>query len=319
MVVKRLFKFAATIVLLFCVTSFLFAGGDREKAKKNSIGLVNINLQALFFNQVYDGAKEAADENNVELIHVNADNDPAKQVEAIENFIEQNVQTAIVLAIDVNGIIPAIEDANQAGMPVIGVDAQIKVPPAVTYIGVDNYGAGVQIGKFTVDYIKKSMGGTVRVGIVGALNSFIQNQRLDGFIEALKGEGGITIVHTVDGQNVQEHAMAAAENLVTANPDLDIIYATGEPALVGTIAAVEAGGYKDRIKIVGWDLHPQVIRGIDDGFVVGVVQQDPFEEGRQGVLASLKLIAGEKIPEEILVPVTIVTDENLDDFRSLFK
>ena len=113
--------------------------------------------------------------------------------------------------------------------------------------------------------------------------------------------------------------MSAAENLVTANPDMDIIYATGEPALIGAVAAVKSGGYEDKIKIVGWDLHKQVIQGIDEGFIVGVVQQNPYEEGYQAILASLKVIAGEKIPEETLIPITIVTKKNVDKYRKIFK
>ena len=100
---------------------------------------------------------------------------------------------------------------------------------------------------------------------------------------------------------------------------MDIIYTTGEPASIGAVAAVEAGGYADRVKIVGWDLQAQIIRGIDQGFVVGIVQQDPFTEGSEGVKAALKLIAGETVPKDILVPVTIVTQENVENFRSLFE
>lgn len=302
-----------SLLFVLCLPLGTFA------AEKLTVGLVNINLQALFFNQIHDGAKQAAEENNVELIHVNANNDPGKQVEAIENFIQQKVDATILVAIDVNGVIPVINDANKAGMPVIGIDAQVEVPPAATYIGVDNYGAGIDIGKFTVEYVKKNLGGKARIGVVGALNSFIQNQRRDGFLEALKAEEGITVVGVVDGQNVQEVAMTASENLVTANPDMDLIYATGEPASIGAVAAVEAGGYADRVKIVGWDLQAQIIRGIDEGFVVGIVQQDPFTEGSEGVKAALKLIAGETVPKEILVPVTIVTKDNVESFRSLFE
>ena len=49
----------------------------------------------------------------------------------------------------------------------------------------------------------------------------------------------------VDGRNVQDNAMSAAENLMTANPDLSAIYATGEPALLGAVAAVESQGRQD--------------------------------------------------------------------------
>lgn len=309
------------MIILICIMVILSVvlGSFAATGDKITIGLVNINLQALFFNQVYDGAKKAAQEANVDLIHINASNDIAKQVNGIENLIQQKVDAVILLAIDVNGVLPVVEDARKAGIPVIAIDAKVKVPPAAGFIGVDNYGAGVQAGEFTINYIKKNMGGKAKIGIVGALNSFIQNQRLDGFLKAIQKEKDIEIVGTVDGQNVQEVAMSAAENLVTANPNINIIYSTGEPALIGAVAAVKAGGYENKVKIVGWDLHKQVIQGIDEGFVVGVVQQNPYEEGYQAVYTALKLNAGEKIPEETLIPITIVTKENVDKYRDIFE
>ena len=71
-----------------------------------------------------------------------------------------------------------------------------------------------------MDYVQKEMGGQARLGIVGALNSAIQNQRQKGFEETLKSNPKITIANVVDGQNVQDKAMTAAENLITGNPDL---------------------------------------------------------------------------------------------------
>jgi len=302
-------------MIIFNVSLGSFAAtGD-----KKTIGLVNINLQAIFFNQIYDGAKKAAQENNVNLIHIDSRSDITTQINGIENLIQEKVDAIILVAVDVDAVLPVIEDAKKVGIPTISIDAKVKVPPAVGFIGVDNYGAGVQSGEFTVKYIKENMGGKAKIGIIGALGWYIQNLRRDGFIEAIQKEGSIEIVGTVDGNNVQEVAMSAAENLVTANPDMDIIYATGEPALIGAVAAVKSGGYEDKIKIIGWDLHKQVIQGIDEGFVVGVVQQNPYEEGYQAILASLKVIAGEKIPEETLIPITIVTKKNVDKYREIFK
>ncbi len=312
-----------SLVLLIVSVGMASASGSNESgaasAKKPTFGLVNINLQALFFNQIADGAMKAAAETGVNVVQVNANNDPAKQVDAIETFIQQKVNGIILVAIDVNGILPAVQDAQKAGIPVVAIDAKVKVPPATGFIGVDNSDAGVQSGKFTVDYVAKSMGGKANIGIVGALNSYIQNLRKDGFLNPVQGAAGIKIIGTVDGQNVQETAMTASENLVTANPDMNLIYATGEPALIGAIAAVKAGGYADRVKIVGWDLSKQAIEGIDEGFVVAVVQQDPYQEGYSSVQALIKLGSGQKIPEEILIPVTIVTKDNVDKYRSMFK
>lgn len=100
---------------------------------------------------------------------------------------------------------------------------------------------------------------------------------------------------------------------------MNVIYATGEPALIGSISAVQSQNATERIKIVGWDLAPQVIKAIDDGYVVGVVQQGPEEEGRQAVLAAVKLMKGQSVPKKTFVPVTIVTKANVDKFRAMFK
>ncbi len=284
-----------------------------------SIGLVTINLQALFFNQINDGAQAAADELGADLQIVDANNDPARQVQAIETFVTQQVDAIIVVAIDVEGIKPALSSASDAGIPSVAIDAEVEVPPASAFIGVDNLGAGTEIGEYTATYISENFPDGAQVGVVGALNSFIQNQRRDGFTEVLAGSEGVEVLPAVDGQNVQETALTAAENLVTANPGIDIIYATGEPALIGVVAAVEAQGLTDSVKVIGWDLTTQSIRGIDEGFVQAVVQQDPYQEGYEAVRATIALANGESIEEQILIPITIVTQDNVDEFRELFE
>jgi ribose transport system substrate-binding protein len=78
---------------------------------------------------------------------------------------------------------------------------------------------------------------------------------------------------------VQERALAASENLVTSSPDINVIYATGEPALIGAVAALEAQGATKRVKLFGWDLSKQAVKAMDDSFLVGVVQQKSLLAG----------------------------------------
>ena len=79
---------------------------------------------------------------------------------------------------------------------------------------------------------------------------------------------------------------------MTANPDMNALYATGEPALIGAISAVTSQKKTDKVKVFGWDLTAQAIKGIDEGWIVAVVQQDPFQEGVAGVETILKLEEG---------------------------
>lgn len=286
---------------------------------QETFALVQINQQALFFNQMNEGATEAAEETGDNLVIFNANNDPAAQNSAVETYIAQGVDGIVVVAIDVNGIMPAVEQADAAGIPVVAVDAVLPDGPHKAQVGVDNLDAGAMIGEYFVNYVASDMGGKAKLGIVGALNSSIQNIRQDGFEGKIEGVGGIETAGVVDGQNVQDIALAAAENLITANPDLTAIYATGEPALLGAIAAVESQGRQDSIKVFGWDLTAQAIRGIDQGYIEAVIQQDPYEMGATAVRILNDLVGGGSTEANVSVPVTIVTTENVDDFRSIFE
>lgn len=298
----------------------VFLGTSLAEAQdKKTFALVQINQQALFFTQMNEGAQKAADAAGVNLVIFNANNDAAAQNSAIETYIQQKVDGLAVVAIDVNGIMPAVQQAADAGIPVVAIDAILPEGPQKAQIGVDNGKAGADMGAFFLDYIKANAGGKAKLGIVGALNSFIQNVRQEGFEKKLEGVDGIEKAGVVDGQNIQDNALAAAENLITGNPDLTAIYATGEPALVGAVAAVESQGKQDTVKVFGWDLTAQVIAGIDAGYVAAVVQQDPGLMGAAAVDALKTLSEGGTVEKTISVPVTIVTKENVEPYRAIFK
>jgi ribose transport system substrate-binding protein len=304
------------VLSLFAATSALTAAACPALAAEPTIALVQINQQALFFTQMNEGAEKKAKELGAKLVIFNANNDPAAQNNAIETYIADKVDGLVVVAIDTNGIMPAVQAAGAAGIPVAAVDAILPPGPQIAQVGVDNEAAGRAIG----EHFLKVTGGKAKLGVVGALNSTIQNVRQKGFEDVVKAAPGVTMAGVVDGRNVQDNAMSAAESLMTANPDLTAIYATGEPALLGAVAAVESQGRQADVKIVGWDLTASAIKGIDAGYVVGVVQQDPAGMGAAAVEAAFKAIASKPASTEtIAVPITIVTKENVEPYRAVFK
>jgi ribose transport system substrate-binding protein len=313
--ISRRYAVAALTGVLITATSITGIWAQ----SKPKIALVQINQQALFFNQMNEGAQKAADAAGAELVIFNANNDPAAQNNAIETYVNEKVNGIIVVAIDTNGVMPAVEAADKAGIPVVAVDAILPDGPQKAQIGVDNEAAGRLIGEHFVKYMDANMGGKATLGIVGALNSTIQNIRQKGFEEVVKANPNVTMAGVADGRNVQENALAASENLITANPNLTALYATGEPALLGVVAAVESQGKQDQVKVVGWDLTAQAIKGIDAGYVVGVIQQDPAGMGAAAVDSLIKVINGETVEKNIAVPVTIVTKENVEPYRAVFK
>jgi ribose transport system substrate-binding protein len=295
------------------------AFGVKADAAGTTFAMVQINEQALFFNQMMTGAQQAAKAAGVSLVVFNANDEPTAENNAIEAYIQQKVQGIIVDAIDVNGIMPAVQEAAAANIPVVAVDAVLPKGPQITQIGVDNTKAGKLLADVFLPYVKAHLDGKARIGVVGALNSFIQNQRQKGFMDAVMGTPGISSVGVVDGRNVQDTALSVAETLLTANPEMNVIYATGEPALLGAIAAVQSQGVQDRVKIFGWDLTAQAIQAMDAGFVIAVVQQDPSGMGAASVNALVAKMKGQPVPPSTPVPVTIVTSANVGPYRSVFK
>ena len=311
---RRTLTLVAITIALSASSTFIPTVFAQDSQK--TFALIQINQQALFFNQMNDGAQQAADAAGAELVIFNANNDSAAQNSAIETYVTEGMDGLIVVAIDVNGIMPAVEQADAAGIPVVAVDAILPDGgPQKAQVGVDNAQAGADMAAY-VNKFAAGMDGDMQLGVVGALNSFIQNIRKDGFVDALDG---VEVVATVDGQNVQDIALSAAENLMTANPTMNAIYATGEPALLGAIAAVESQGRQDDVTVFGWDLTAQAIDGIDAGYVEAVVQQSPSGMGEAALEALVAVTSGDSVETQIDVPITIVDSSNVDDFRATFK
>jgi ribose transport system substrate-binding protein len=309
---------AATLAVAGCSTgneTGSSASGGSSSAGSSSkdctIGMTQINQTAVFFTQMNEGAQEAAKAAGCDLNIANANNDSAKQNSDIENFVSQGVTGLIVVAIDVNGVLPAVKQARDQGIKVVAIDAKLEDGAVDTFVGVDNEKAGAEAGDWMVD---KGLVDGKSYGVVDAKNSFIQNQREDSFRKVVDAAGA-KYTQSVNGDNVQEKAATAAQDLVTAQSDLDFIYTTGEPATVGAVAALKGN---TATKIVGWDLTKEVIGGIDSGLVTAVVQQDPKKEGDEAVRELKSLIGGSDPKGFIDVPITIVTKDNVDRFRPIF-
>lgn len=298
---------ASALVLAACGGSD-DGGGDGAKC---DIGMVQINQTAVFFTQMNEGAQEAAAANGCTLTIANANNDAAKQSSDIENFVAQGVTGLIVVAIDVEGVLPAVAKAREAGITVVAIDATLEDGAVETFVGVDNFKAGEQIGAWATE---NGLSDGATYGAVDARNSFIQNQREDSFRAVVDGAGAV-FTQAVSGDNVQEKAAKAAEDLVTAQPDLNFIYTTGEPATVGAVAALASN---TTTKIIGWDLTKEVIAAVDSGLAVAIVQQDPKQEGVEAVNEIKAIIDGATPKGFIDVPITIVTKANVDEFRAIF-
>lgn len=282
-----------------------------EGGGKLLIGFVDISEQISFFTQMNEGAEEVAKLAGADIQIVSGANDPATQVSGMETLLARKAQAIIVDPVNPDALVPAIAKAAAAGVPVVSVDGSMGEGSAIsTQVGTSNGEGGAELGKALL----KLAGNKGKVGIVGALSSSIQLERQKGFVDAVTA-GGMTIGTIVDGHNAIDQATNATENLLTSDPDLKYIYATGGPALEGVAAAIKSQNAKDRVQVVGWDLSEVSAEGLREGYMKAVIQQDSFGFGHESAKAAIKLACGATdIPETISVPINIVTVDNLDQF-----
>jgi ribose transport system substrate-binding protein len=260
------------------------------------------------------GLTEAAAAAGVDLAVFNANSDSAKQVQAIQTYVDQGYQAIIVSPIDENGLVDALQAAKDAGVVTIVIDSGMESPGVDLSIGTDNLEAGRTAGQWLLDW-QASNPGDLSVGIVSALTSVPQNKRADGFASVVE-PAGVKILQTVNGNNVQATAETAARSLFTAQPTMNLLYATGEPALIGAVAGVKNAD--SAVKIFGWDLSPSAIAGLDDGSVIGVIQQTPGVQGAIAIESALTLLDGGTLPKNIPTGIVVVTKDTVDEYRELY-
>jgi ribose transport system substrate-binding protein len=112
---------------------------------------------------------------------------------------------------------------------------------------------------------------------------------------------------SVDGQNILDSAQTAAEDLLASAPDMDLIYATGEPAMIGALSALQTSPPRRTVHLAGWDMSPEIDRGLREGIVLATAVQDTVRMGEAAVDAAHDWLHDMKVPHDITVPATIVT------------
>lgn len=278
-----------------------------------TICFVTFSLQIAYFQSSVEGGQRAADELGVELIVLDPQADATRQVTLVEDCIARQVDAIVLDPIESNSLMGPIGQAQDAGIPIVTLDTYIDHPNVLALIGVPQFEASREFGRYVAGYIAGAMGGEAKVGLMIA-SSEVQLARRDGFLAALEALPGVKIVAEGDGRNILEVATAEAENMLTAHPDINVIYATGDPQLQGGLAAGLSQGRN--IAFFGWDDIPQpFIAPLEDGRLVGLLKQSPDYGGEQAVRLLVRHLSGEAIPNNVSYNPLVVTPYNVDLFR----
>jgi ribose transport system substrate-binding protein len=299
------------MLLLAVLATALAAGCQRGGGEGGGarIGLSVSTLNNPFFVTLRDGAQSAADEAGAELIVSDAQNDTAQQQDDIQNFVTQQVNVILVNPVDSDAVVPAIEAANQANIPVIALDRGASGGELATTIASDN----VQGGNLAGEELIRLVGSGSVAQLEGTPGADPARDRGQGFQDAIDAQSAVEVVASQSANFDRAEGLNVAENILQANPDIAGIFAQNDEMALGAVQALgDSAG--DEVKVVGFDAIEDALSAIQDGTINATVAQQPAEIGSLGVENAIRVINGESVEENIPVEVQLVTPENVSEF-----
>jgi ribose transport system substrate-binding protein len=290
-------------------------GGEGENAPVQ-LAVVPKAIGFDFWEQVRLGAecaaKKASGEVEVQWDGVTAETDVNGQVNLLQNFITQGVDGLVYAATDAKVLSKVTQSAKQQGVTVVNIDSGTDPQPSdVPVFATDNVAAAEKVP----DLMAKELGeeGGEVAFIPFQQGTLTNEQREEGFKKGLEQHPELELVAEQSSQSDYNKALQVTEDILTANPNLDAIFAANEPGVLGAAEAVRQAGKAGDIVIIGWDASPEEIQGVEDGVISALVVQNPFRMGYDGTNAAIKIIReGAKVESED-TGATIVTKDNLQD------
>jgi len=218
---------------------------------------------------LWEGMKERADELGVKVVMLESDWDPVKQAADIEDLLAQGVDALIVNAADADGVIPSIEKANAAGVPVFSIDSAANGGEVLNHSGNDLY----CIGYRSMEYLAEQLGGSGKVlHVNGVPGLMIVTWNDDGVNDFVAANPDIELVQQAYGEWDQAKAQAITEDVLTAHPDLAGVYIISESMTGGVVQALAAAGLTDKVKVMNGGYGPESQQWLTDGKTIATME-----------------------------------------------
>lgn len=277
--------------------------------EKYSIAVIVKNLTNPMWVAVEDGAKKAAEEAGIDLTILApsvADNNE-EQISLIEQCIAKGVDAMVVIPADSVGIVPAIEEANEAGIPVINVNTKIDTSSGCkieTFIAVENYTAAVSVADKLVEMMKETGNVIILEGKAGAQSS---TDIVAGANDTFAKYENIKVVASQTANWSRTDAYTVTLNLLEANPDATAIFAANDEMAMGALEAVSQAGKEGSILITGLDANSDAKAAVDTGTLAITCDKNGNGQGYDGIMAAIKLLNGETLVSSYIVDTFLYT------------
>jgi ribose transport system substrate-binding protein len=288
----------------------IFAGchGTRKKL----IAVVPKATSHLFWVSVQAGAMTAGHDLGVEVLW----NGPAteteysRQIEIVDSMIARHVDGLALAAQDRTALDASLDRAARAAIPVTVFDSGVDSTNYMTFVATNNYAAGQMAARELAGLLHGK--GSIAM-VLHVPGSFSTMERERGFEDTMaKDFPQIHISQKQYGMSDRSKAMAAAENILTAHPDLDGMFASTEPSSVGTALALKSRRLAGKIKFVAFDASEDMVRDLREGTIDALVAQDPFRIGYEAVQTLVDKLHGKTPPKRIDLSARVITKPDLE-------
>lgn len=307
MTTKWNFRIGSLYLIILCS---LLLCSCANKPKKYIIGVSQCSMDT--WREKLNSELRTAEylNDSVEVRLASADDDNDSQLSQINYFIDQGVSLLIVSPNQVNAISPALERAQQKGIPVILVDRKTQSKKYTAFIGCDNY----LLGKLVGDYIAQRLNGKGRiVEIRGLDDSSPAIDRHRGFVDALNAYPDLQIVASEPGDWKEQSGSEVMKRVLSKTQDFDYVFAQNDRMAYGAYKVACEHGLQDKCRFVGVD----GLAGKDGG--LELVRQGVLEasmlyptKGDEVIALAMKILRHEPFARDNYLPTSIVTRNNAE-------
>lgn len=313
----KLFSRRAMLVVSAILMLFLVSAPTIQAAQTYRVVLIVKNLVNPFWNYMKEGAEEKAKQLGVEVVTL-APTKPdnlEEQMRIVEDCVQKKMDAIVLVPVDSNGIVPAIEVANRAGIPVVTANTRSFGGNVVSFVGVENYDAAYRVGKFALQKLGGKGKAIILEGVPGAQTAI---DRKAGFDAVLKEFPDVRVLTSQPAKFQRAEGMLVTENLLQRYPDVDLILAANDEMALGAIEAIDAAGKLGKIMVAGFDGNKDAMQSIAQGRLAVTFYQDPQAQAGMAVEAAIDFIKGKRVPERIVVPGELVDKGNVDKFLKMY-
>jgi ribose transport system substrate-binding protein len=290
-----------TKILGIALAAIIAVGATTAAQAADKLALVLSTLNNPFFVTLRDGAAAKAKELGYDLVVLDSQNDPAKELSNVEDVLNQNVKLVMLNPADSDAAKASVAAANHKNVPVITLDRSANGGDVVTHIASDN----VAGGRMAADLVIKKLGGKGNVvELEGVPGASAARDRGKGFGDEIATAPGIKIIAIQTANFDRTQGLNVMENILQAHSDIDAVFSQNDEMALGALKAIQAAHRK--IVLVGFDATDDARAAIKAGEMYGTIAQQPAMIGSLGVEAADKVLKGQSVPKFTGVPLQVV-------------